>query len=298
MRWGLQLGCAALLLVSVCGTSVPRARAASLLPLVTEAAEPLPSGVAEAVLGYSYFHDLRFPFFTPGGALRRLNLMQLPLFEFRMGAGGWVEIQAAYDVLYLNEETSTGLTNWQYGSGDLRMFTKVRLLRETVVLPAFALRFGTKLPNANSRNQLGTDATDFTADVLASKDFGLVTTHVNLGLTLLDNPGSTLTDQFKPGGQDDLFDYNVAVTSAPLGKPDPGAANLRLLAEVTGLTGSRYDNDRCSARFGIQLTQGAGTFYLGVSTGLVTGSEHIGLSTGFIYTFEPLSLFQNLTASG
>ena len=294
MRLRIRIGWGAVVALLICGVALPRARANSLLPLITEAAQPLPSGVAEGILGVSYFHDLRYPFFTPGGVLRRLDLLQLPHMEFRIGAGGWVEIQAAYDLLYLNEETSSGLTNWQYGSGDIRMFTKVRLLRETVVLPAVSLRFGTKLPNANRENQLGTDAFDFGADFLVSKDFGLLTAHVNMGLVLLDNPGSSITNAFKPGGQDDLFDYAVALVSAPLGAPQPEAIMVRLLGEVTGLTGSRFDNDRASARLGVQMTRGPGTFYLGVSTGLVTGSEHIGASTGFIYTFEPLKLFEGL----
>jgi hypothetical protein len=293
MHWRVRLACGALASLAVCSGYVPRAQAYSLLPLVTETAQPLPSGVAEAVLGVSYFHDLRYPFFTPGGVLRRLDLLQLPHLEFHIGAGGWVEIQAAYDVLYLDEETSTGLTNWQYGSGDIRLFTKVRLLGEAAILPAVGLRFGTKLPNANRENQLGTDAFDFGADVLVSKDFGLLAADVNLGLVLLDNPGSSITDTFAPGGQDDLFDYAVAVVSAPLGDPQPGAVALRLLGEITGLTGSRFDNDRASARAGIQMTRGPATLYLGVSAGLVTGSEHIGASTGVIYTFEPAKLLED-----
>jgi hypothetical protein len=258
----------------------------------TEQAQTLPSGIAEAILGVAYFHNMRFPFFTPPGALRSQELVELPHLGFHIGAGNWAEIQASYDLLYLNETAANGQTNTQYGSGDIRIFTKVRLLRETDILPALGLRFGTKLPNANRKDLLGTDDTDFGADVLASKDWGVVTTHVNLGIVLLGNSGPTIGNSFKAGGQDDLFSYAVAVASAPLGAPQQGATKLRLLAEVTGLAGSHFDNDRATGRIGVQMTRGAGTIYLGTSFGLMGGAEDVGVSSGFIYTFEPEKLFE------
>lgn len=263
------------------------AYAYSLLPLVTEQAQTLPSGVAEASLGIAYFDNLRFPPFTPPGTIRSETLIELPQFGFRIGAGSWAEIQASYETLYLDETAVNGQTNWQFGSGDLRLFTKVRVARQRDLWPALGLRFGTKLPNASHRAGLGTDDTDFEADALASDDLGPFTVHVNLGLLLLGNPGPTIGDAFSAGGQDDLFNYNVAVTSLQLGQLAPGAAMLRLVAELTGQTGSRFDNDRTAVRFGLQIQRGPATLYLGTSAGLVTASENVGVSSGFIYTFEP-----------
>src|SRR5262245_21789889 len=97
---------------------------------------------------------------------------------------------------------------------------------------------------------------------------------------------------FTAGGQDDLFHYDIAVTSHELGATADGAVQLRLVAELDGLTGSRssFGNDRTAMRGGMQLTRGSGTFYLGTSVGLVTASENVGASMGFIYTFEPAQL--------
>jgi len=262
----------------------------TLLPLTAEDARTLPSGTAEASLGIAYSKDLRFPTFTPPGSLRSQTLVQVPQFGFRIGAGGWAEIQATYETIFLNERTSTGQKNWQFGSGDMRMFTKVRVRREGDIWPALGLRFGTKLPNASRRERLGTDDTDFAADVLISKGFGPVSTHVNLGLLLLGNSGSTLGNTFHAGGQDDLFEYAVALASAPLGATLPGATTVRVLGELVGQTGSHLANDRTALRVGAQLGRGAGTFYLGTSAGLVTGSENIGASAGFVYTFKPQAL--------
>src|SRR5450759_3778593 len=82
------------------------ARGYSLLPLAAEQVDTLPHGIAEAVVGVEYFRNLRFPPFTPPGALRRQDLVAIPQFSFHMGAGGWAEIQASYETLYLNEEAT------------------------------------------------------------------------------------------------------------------------------------------------------------------------------------------------
>jgi hypothetical protein len=66
------------------------------------------------------------------------------------------------------------------------------------------------------------------------------------------------------------------------------------MGEFTGADGSRFGNDRDALRCGLQATRGAGTFYLGVSAGLITASENIGANAGFIYTFEPATLFEDL----
>ncbi len=287
MKW--CRGALALLAV-LCGRP-PAAEAYTLLPLVTEQAETLPSGTAEAILGVSYFKDLRFPPFTPPGVLQSQVLVGLPQFGFRIAAGDWAEIQASYEVLYLNEKTTTGRTNWQYGSGDLRMFTKVWITRERDLLPASGLRFGTKLPNANRDAQLGTDDTDFEANGLLSKHLGPLSLHANMGILLLGNSGSPISNVYQAGGQDDLIDFSFAAVSAPMGARAVGAAQLRLLAEVAGQNGSHYANDRSDIRFGLQIIQGAGTLYLGMSTGLDTASEALGASVGFVYTFEPAKLF-------
>ncbi|MFI5396354.1 MAG: hypothetical protein ACHQ9S_12550 [Candidatus Binatia bacterium] len=265
----------------------------SLLPLAAEQVETLPHGVAEAVLGVDYFRNLRFPPFTPPGALQHQDLVGIPQFGFHIGAGGWAEIQASYETLYLNEEAANGKKNWQFGSGDLRMFTKVRLTHEGETLPAFGIRFGAKLPDANRKDRLGTDDTDFGADVLVSKNLGPVTAHVNLGILLLGNSGPTIatSNGFKAGGQDDTFHYDVAVVSPPLGLVEPGSVTVRLVGELAGLSFTHYDNAQEALRAGLQAQRGPGTFYLGASVGLIAGSEDFGASAGFIYTFEPGKLF-------
>lgn len=271
-----------------CPTAV---RAYSLLPLVTEQAETLPRGVAEVTLGVAYFKDMRFPAFTPPNTLRSVTLVEVPQFGFRIAAGSWAEIDATYETIYLNETATNGKTNWQFGSGDMRISTKVRLLREHKgLLPALGVRFGTKLPNANRSALLGTDDTDFWADALMSKHFGPVEAHLNLGLLLLGNSGPTIGNSFKAGGQDDMVEYALGVMSQPLGRPNNAGVTLRLLGEAAGQGNTHYNNDRAAVRFGLQMERGSGRVYVGASRGLLTGSEKVGLSAGFMYTFKPEAL--------
>ena len=267
-------------------------RAYSLLPLSAEMAATMPSGMAEATIGLSYFEEMRWPAFTPAGSLQGQTLIQAPQLGFRIGAGGWAEIQASFEMIYLDEQTSAGETHRQFGNGDARLATKVHIVNEREILPGFALHFGTKLPNAKRSNRLGTDDTDFWFAVVASKDLGPLDVHANLGILLLGNSGSTLGDVFQAGGQDDLFTYVLAAVSKPLGEPEDGI-QFRLLGELTGWNGSRFDNDRANGRVGVQLQHWVGTLFLGTSFGFVTGSENLGASVGYIYQFEPAKLFSN-----
>lgn len=262
--------------------------------MAVEEAEPLPHGVVEAGLGTSYFRDMRFPAFTPPGTLKRQDLVAVPQLLFRIGAGGWAEIQASYEMLYLDEEWSTGHEHSAYNSGDLRLFTKVRVMRERDLFPALSVRFGVKLPNAVRAERLGTDDTDFGADVVASKDFGPLSAHVNLGVLLLGNSGSTMPafpNWYKPGGQDDTVHYDVGVVSAPLGRDAPDAIRVRLVAECSGIGTSHYNNDQAAMRLGLQAQRGPLKVYLGASVGLITASEDVGATAGFVYTFEPAKWF-------
>jgi hypothetical protein len=255
------------------------------LPLETEAARLLPSGEVELILGVSYLRDQRFPAFTPAGFIRSQDLVRVPELGFRVGAGGWAEIQAAFDFIYLNESTADGSPT-EYGNGDLRLSTKVRLLSEAERRPAVGLRFGTKLPNASKQKQLGTDETDFGAEALLSKDFGPLAGHVNLGLAILGNPGPVPgAENRDSSGQDDLFVYAVALSSRAFPLASQSRWGIRLGLEATGATGSRFDNDRDAARLGARLERGPLVLYAGASMGLVTASENYGVRGGLVYSF-------------
>jgi len=260
--------------------------ARSLKPLGTLDAAILPDGRGELTFALGYVRDERFPYFTAPAALDRQDRWHVPRVGFRAGAADWVEIEAEYETLYLDEKTARGETNWQYGSGDARLHTKVRVRGEDELYPAFAVRFGTKLANANKDDRLGTDETDFDLLALVSKNFGPVRVHTNLGILLLGNPGQLLGNRFGPGGQDDLFVYSVAVESPAFGSRQEGSSELRLLGEISGLAGSRFGNDRQRGTFGVHVSQGSFGFFAGASVGFDTASEDFGLQLGATYAWD------------
>lgn len=279
-------------LLTIVVVALPGAsRAATLLPVSTEDALPISSGRTEVIVSAAYFDDQRFPNFTPKGAVDSQHLITGPQLGLRFGVADWAEIQASYEAIYVDERLTDGTSNSVYGSGDARLFTKVRLWREAGWRPSIGLRFGAKLPNADFADRLGTDETDFAIAVLASKDTGAGSVHANLGLALLGNPGPAVAGDtsFEAGGQDDVFTWAFAYASPPLAARDDLSATF--VGEFAGVSGSHFDNDRVAFRGGMRLDHGSFGAFAGVSAGLDSGAEHFGVLAGVSYAFELSDVF-------
>jgi hypothetical protein len=257
--------------------AVSNAHAEWLAPLTVETATTIPSGEIDFALGASYFRNRRYPPFTPSGFIQSQNLTAVPELALRAAVGSMVEVQASYEFLDLDEQTTEG-SDHTYGGGDARLFTKIYAVRERVWIPAMGVRFGTKLPNASATKHLGTDEIDFFLQWLASKHIGPCMVHLNLGLALLDNPSGD--------GQDDLFTYAVGLVSPSLALDAAGQWGIRFLTEVAGQTGSRFNNDGNAVRAGFQVGHGGLTLYAGASAGLNSAAEKYGVMGGAIYAFE------------
>lgn len=252
---------------------------ASLQPLTVQEVETLPNGRAEASMTIAYYDALWFPAFTEPGEVCCQSLLVAPNVGFNIGLGSRVEVQASYELLLLDETVLGQGDTSNYGSGDARLFTKVRAWSEEGWRPAFGLRFGAKLPNGEKTKHLGTDQVDWGGELLGSKSLGPIDAHLNVGLQIWGNPGES-------GGQDDLFSYGFAVTSRNVEALSDETVGVRLLGEVAGLAGSRFGNDRSAVRGGVQVRVDPLTFFGGVSAGLIRESENIGGMLGVIWTFQ------------
>jgi hypothetical protein len=259
------------------------ARAEWLAPLVTETAETIPSASAQIGFSAAYDNDGRYPGFTPPSEIKWQSLTTAPALAFRIAPSDWVEIQASYEFLNNDQRTVSGGHQSTFGGGDARLFTKIWMTRERTWIPATGIRFGTKLPNAQAKDRLGTDETDFFIQLLGSKRFGDWAGHLNLGISLLGNPGFYGADS---SGQDDLFTYNIAMTSPYLGAHAAERWGVRGLLEFAGATGSRFDNDYNLVRAGPQVTYGGWTMFLGVTGGIDGAAPTYGFSGGVFYSFE------------
>ncbi len=266
------------------------ASAQSLRPLETETAVVLPSGATQISLGTSYFRNRRFPHFTKTGVVDSQNLFTAPELEVRIGAGDWVEFQLRYALIYLDEtrtETRGTINSEEFGGGDAELFTKIRFVRESEQVPAIGAQFGIKLPNANRRQRLGTDETDFELQILASKDFGPVAAHLNGGIQILGNPGDLDGAENKAdNGQDDLFVFSLAAVTAPLLPEQTGSYSIRGLVSIDGKEGSRFNNNGLLVAGGLQVTRSDWTLYSGFSAGLSGAAEDYGFRLGLTYAFE------------
>ena len=243
------------------------AAGANLEPLGLQDAQLLPKNRAEFRIGAAYYDGLH-NLFQEQDLDRRL--VELPSLSLNLGLGERVEAQLQYSYLYLREDGQA--SDW--GSGDLTVGLKVRLWQESLRIPALALRLATKLPNADDEDDFGTDEADIFIDLLATRNFPLFSTYLNLGLAILGDPRP------QHESQDDALRYALGIR-VPLVEP-----KLAGLLSIEGMEGSDSINNRCAVRGGLQLQLGDWLWDFGGSLGLASKSEDWGLRTGLTIPFD------------
>ncbi len=241
--------------------------AENLEPLGLQDAQLLPKNHAEFRIGLAYYDGLH-NLFQEQDKDRRLA--ELPSLTLNLGLGERVECQLLYSYLHLRENGQGD----QWGSGDLTIGLKVRLWQESLRIPALALRLATKLPNADNKDDFGTDEADVFIDLLASRNFPLFSTYLNLGLAILGDPRSYADSQ------DDAFRYALGI-KAPLMDN-----SLVGLLSIEGMEGDDSINRRSAMRAGIQIPVGDWLWDLGGSVGLTSKSEDWSLRSGLTIPFN------------
>ncbi len=241
-------------------------------PLVTEDTDILTPGDIELKAGVEYLANPRIPF-----SARRVNrgFIKLPALGLNIGLGKIVELQADFDMIYLDQQR----INKTYDNGDLRLWTKIKLKEEDSSFPSLGVRVGTKLPNASRDDNRGTDETDFFILMLFGKHFADVYAFLNLGLGILGDPNQRTS-------QDDVMVYGAAL-EMPL-----NSVPIKLVAEVYGQAFSREHNNTSSAKCGIQyeITDGVVWDVFGAG-GLTNDSEDWSAGTGLTYRFQAFELY-------
>ncbi|MGH7818151.1 MAG: hypothetical protein ACREQ9_00085 [Candidatus Binatia bacterium] len=250
--------------------------AATLLPLDAEDAALLPPGVLELIVGAEGLYGFQPPFRDV-----ERDQWSAPVVAVNAGLGERAEAQFRWEALAVDDEpTSQEPAYFRYDAGDARLFTKIRVLAPgdfgVERLPATALHFGMKLPNASFRKRIGTDEADFFGGGLLSTEFLGARLHANLGMAILGNPGLTR-------GQDDHFLYRFAAEA-----PGPFEA-LRFFAEVSGSEGSRFENDRHGGRLGARLGGERLAGYVGASAAFDELGEDFGVRFGLVYRLRAYS---------
>jgi len=135
--------------------------------------------------------------------------------------------------------------NGQHGSdwGDLIVSTRITLVHEENGASSVGLRTAVKLPSTSYLPyRLGSDQTDFHAQLLLTNNFSGVRTRLNVGLSILGNPQA-------PGSQDDVYSLQGAIL-LPLGETE------QLFMEMIGFTGYRDDDAKLVSRLGVMANVG------------------------------------------
>ena len=207
--------------------------------LETETARPVGSGVLEVGSNFEYQvssegHEVALPFALEYGLSDRLEFLVEPV---------------AYTAI--RPKVGSQAT----GFGDLETTLTYLLRRETSGSPALAFAGEVKFPTARDR-VIGTGKTDFAGYLIASKRFGRVDTHANLGYTIVGRPaGAQLKNIFNfaiageltLGSASELYGEilaNTAASSAPdaSGPTPPGTTTSEAPSgEIVGSLGiARY----------------------------------------------------------
>jgi hypothetical protein len=239
-------------------------QAETLRPFTTEDANTLPKGQVDISLAFQYQEGYVDPFTNPGLEGDR---MEIPDFAVAAGVGDNVELQLNWPLVNIDNEINDNL-----GAGDPELAAKIRFIEEKDTIPAVGFRLGFKIPSASHDDGLGTNETDIYGTILATKHFGKIATHANIGLALLGNPDRNLN-------QDDVLTYGLALIG-------PITDNLTVGGEITGQTFSTKYNDRSLATVGLQYKVEDFVFYGAVGAGLNDRTENLNCQFGFTYQWK------------
>ncbi|PLX81501.1 MAG: hypothetical protein C0616_04160 [Desulfuromonas sp.] len=259
-----NLFCGLLLALFLAPTLAPLAEATSLDPLTIEDATLLPLNRGEFRLGFAY-KDNKPNLFQENNLNRKE--MTSPGLSLRLGLAERVELLLRYRLVYAEDDVYGS----NYGSGDLEISTKIRLLQEDLSTPAVALLLTTKLPNGDSDKNLGSDETDFGFDLLATRNYASFSLFSALGMRLLGEPD---------GGQDDKLHYALGVRVPLLEQ------RLDFLTGVEGVEIGRHFNRRGVFQAGLQYIFSSATFDIGGTVGYRAESEDWSVRAGLTTWFE------------
>ncbi|MDP6581937.1 MAG: hypothetical protein QF681_14890, partial [Vicinamibacterales bacterium] len=186
--------------------------AAQQRPLLTEDPEAIGDGLVLLEAGIDRAWDETFTVSGLEG-----NLLRGPQLGLSFGMGPNAEIQIdgiSFSRLDISDRFDAPLSGMLDVSGDtsssfadIVVGAKVKVVGEGARMPAIALRFATRLPNASNESGLGLDTIDFFQSLLVGKTVESVRVVGNIGLGILSDP--TRGDR-----QNDVLTYGLSLARA------------------------------------------------------------------------------------
>jgi hypothetical protein len=271
-------------LVLALGLLMARPAAAQQRPLLTEDPEPIGAGRMLIEAGLDFAHDQQYPAAGLEG-----NLWRVPMLGLSFGISSIAEFQldgGPFNTLAIKKrDPDAPLARLLDFDGDrtsdvedLIIATKIRLLSERAQRPSFALRFATKLPNAENESGLGLDTTDFFATLLAAKTVQSIRVVGNIGLGILSDP--TVGDR-----QNDVLLYGLSLARA---LTDRGEIVGELNGRISTRVGGPFPGTETTGRLALggRYTRASVRLDAGLFVGLTPEDPTIGFSTGLTYVFR------------
>ena len=252
-------------------------------PLLTEDPETIGDGLILLEAGIDHAWNETF---TVSGL--KGNVLRGPRLGLSFGMGSNAEIQidgVSYSRLHVADRFDAPLSNMLDLSGDparscdeFVVGAKGKLGSEGARMPAIALRFATRLPNASNESGLGLDTIDFFQSVLVGKTMQSVRVVGNVGLGILSDP--TRGDR-----QNDVLTYGFSLARA-------FAEGAEIVGEINGRASTRSGvpppgtESRATMTFGLRYTRGTVRFDGGLVTGFTSRDPRVGLTGGLTWVFE------------
>jgi hypothetical protein len=256
-------------------------------PLATEDPEPIGAGRMLLEGGIDYAKNQEYPVSGLRG-----DLWRVPTLGLSFGVSAIAEIQVdggLLNRLQIDRRRPAPLSALVTATGDtttdvedLVVGAKIRFLSERFNRPSFAIRFATKLPNAQNESGLGLDTTDFFASLLTGKTVQSVRVVGNIGVGILSDP--TVGHR-----QNDVLTYGVSLARALTDQAE-------IVGELNGRISTRSGpalpgtETRGLLNLGARYTVGAfrldGSFFVG----LHTVDPTLGFTGGFTYVWNAFEI--------
>ncbi len=273
--------------VGACALTATLAAAQSR-PLVTEDPEVVGAGQMLIEAGVDRQQGVTYPASGLQG-----NLWRLGTFGFSFGVSSIAEIQldgGVRDTLQISKRLlaplssmlSIGAATSTSDFEDGIIGAKVRVLSETAGRPAMALKFATKLPNAQNEKGLGLDTTDFMFSFLLGKTVQSVRVVGNVGFAILG-------DATRGDRQNDVILYGVSMARAV-------REGLEVVAEVNGRANTRANTppvgteSHSVVRVGSRFTRGPVRLDGALLIGVTERDPSWGFTAGLTWVFKAFTV--------
>ena len=268
--------------VVFCLTTVPVV--AQQRPLLTEAPESIGAGLILLETGFDHAWDQTY---TVSGL--KGDLLRGPLLGLSFGLGSFAEVQidgvSMSRLLIRERDSAAPLASMLEVPGDttrswddLVVGTKVKLVSEGARIPAFALRFATRLPNASNENGLGLDTMDFFQSLLVGKTIQSVRIVGNLGLGILSDPT-------RGARQNAVLTYGFSMARA-------FAEDAEVVGEFHGRASTRRGMPPPGTEslgrmtFGVRYTRDSIRLDGGLFAGFTSQDPRVGVTGGLTWVFN------------